>query len=234
MAEKDIRYSRLEMLEGIGPSGISKLNSSKVLVVGCGALGSLCAMYLAVSGVGHLAIADFDTVDLSNLQRQLFFDEKSLGLLKTNVLADRIRAINSTIEVNELQEMITPEKAINLFADFDFVIDASDNPATKNMTASVCERLDVPYCIGGVREYSGQVMSWAPGHKGYGELFGDVPRCSGFTPCSLAGVLGPAAGVVASVQAAEAIKNITGVGNMLHDKLFTFDLFSAAANVFSF
>lgn len=229
-----IRYSRLEMLSGIGYDGLTKLKKGKVLIIGCGALGSLCAMYLAASGIGCLTIADFDTIDISNLQRQLFFDEKSLGMSKSQVLAQRIRDINSEIDIKELRCIINESKAKSLFQDFDIIVDGSDNPSTKKMTSSVCEALSVPYCIGGVREYSGQVMSWKPGHCGYTTIFGDIQECNGFTPCSLAGVLGPAAGMVASVQASEVIKHLTASGKMLLDSLLYFDLSKNIYTCFEF
>ena len=222
------------MLEGIGDEGIEKLRSGRVFILGCGALGSLCAMYLAGSGVGTITLADFDSIDISNLQRQLFFNELELGLHKAETLASKIRAINSDIKVDVIPEFITPSKAKQLLIGHDFVVDGSDNPSTKKMTSSVCEELNIPYCIGGVREFCGQVMSWAPGYSGYCELFGDVPQCSGFTPCSIGGVLGPAAGVVASVQASEVIKHLTGVGEMLYDRLFTFDLRNNQTSVLGF
>lgn len=229
-----MRYSRLEALPGIGNEGISRLRNAKVLVVGCGALGSMCAMYLAASGVGRVAIADFDTVDISNLQRQLFFAESHLGLPKVSVLAQRIREINSETEVELFPFLINESKAGEIFPGFDFIIDGSDNPSTKSITASVCQRLSIPYCIGGVREFSGQVMSWASGHAGYADLFGDVASASAMMPCASGGVLGPAAGIVASVQAAEAIKHLTGAGKMLYDKILCFDLADCSAGVLGF
>lgn len=231
---ESIRYSRLESLGDIGAEGVARLRAGRVLVVGCGALGSLCAMYLAASGVGTLGIADFDTIDLSNLQRQLFFAEDQLGQSKSAILAMRIHALNSDVRVIEYRSMITAEKASEIFSDYDFVVDGSDNPATKMMTSRVCERLGVPCCIGGVRGFSGQVSSWAPGHATYAEVFGDVPSCSGFTPCSTGGVLGPAAGIVASVQASEAIKHLTGAGQMLYDSLYVFDLAENSAQELRF
>lgn len=226
-----IRYSRLESLEGIGREGIEKLSQGSVLIVGCGALGSPAAMYLAASGVGTIGLADFDTIDISNLQRQVFYDENSLGKLKSLTLKNKIKDLNSEVRVIEYPAMINEVKAEEIFTQFDFIIDGSDNPSTKNNTSSVCERLGLPYSIGGVKEYTGQAMSWAPGHAGYSEIFGNVPLCSGFTPCSIAGVMGPAAGVIASVLAGEAIKYLTGTGTMLYDRLFMIDLFNAASSV---
>lgn len=228
----DRRYSRIEAIEGIGEQGVERLNEGKVFVVGCGALGSLCAMYLAGSGAGTVGIADFDTIDISNLQRQLFFDERSLGKSKVRTLADKIRNLNSSVTVEVFEGMVSRSKAEEIFAGYDFVIDGSDNPATKLMTSAVCESIGLPYCIGGVRECAGQIMSWTPGHLGYRDVFGDKIACGGFTPCSAGGVLGPAAGVVASVQASEAIKFLTGHGELLTDRLQTFDLAAPAAAIF--
>lgn len=215
-------------------AGVDRLNAGRVMVIGCGALGSLCAMYLAASGVGTIGIADFDTVDISNLQRQLFYTETELGMPKCKTLAVKMQAINSEIKVEQLPFIITREKAYEYFKKYDMVIDGSDNPSTKLMTAAICEDLGIPYCIGGVREYGGQVMSWSPGHIGYSAIFGDIPTCSGFTPCSLGGVLGPAAGVVASMQAAEAIKYISKAGKLLTDRLYVFDLAKPSANIYEF
>lgn len=227
------RYARLEAIEEIGSSGIAGLQSGAVLVVGCGALGSVCSMYLAGSGIGRIGIADFDTVDVSNLQRQVFYSEELLGSSKASALAAKMMALNSEIKVDIIPELITFNKALSYFAGYDFIIDGSDNPATKKMTAEVCEKLGKGYCIGGVREFTGQVMSWLPGHQGYLDVFGDIGDCSGILPCSVAGVLGPVAGVVASVQAAEAIKYLAGAGNLLLDKLFVINMEKPSSSVYS-
>lgn len=219
------RYARMQSLEGIGEEGIRKIRSAKVLVVGCGALGSLAAMYLAAAGVGEIIISDFDTIDISNLQRQLFYCESELGYSKVDTLSEKLKALNSDVNVIKIAKLITKHNAPEIFKDYDFVIDGSDNQSTKLTTASVCESLGIPYCIGGVESYRGQVMSWMPGAVTYSDIFGNTnPQCSGVLPCTVIGVLGPVAGVVASVQAAEAIKYASGNTNLLLNKIFTFDL----------
>ena len=228
------RYIRLETIGAIGREGVEKLRGGKVMIVGCGALGSLCAMYLAASGVGTIGIADFDTIDVTNLQRQLFFSEQTVGEAKAEVLAGRMEALNSEVEVRTYKEMITPAKAEAIFGEYDFIIDGSDNMSTKQMTSRVCEKLGVPYCIGGVEGFAGQVMSWKPGSTGYRDLFGDgtpTTSCSALLPCMIAGVIGPAAGIVASYQASEAIKYLTKAGEMLYDRLLTFDLSAATSQI---
>lgn len=228
------RYIRIESVPDIGNSGIEKLHKGKVFVLGCGALGSLCAMYLAGSGVGHITIADFDNIDISNLQRQLFFSENNLGMSKGGILRERMNSLNSEVKVSHLSELITEAKARKIFPNFDFIIDGSDNPSTKYMTSRVCEELGIPYCIGGVREFSGQVTTWEPGKIRYSDIFGEEIPCSGFTPCSTGGIIGPAAGVAASIQASEAIKFLTGAGNLLTDRLLTFDLAKPSMSVLEF
>lgn len=228
------RYARMESLEPIGKEGVEKIGSGRVFVIGCGALGSMCAMYLAGAGVGTIGIADYDTIDISNLQRQLFYSEKTAGASKVMQLAKSMNQLNSEIDIRIYNDLISAPKALKIFGEYDFIIDGSDNAMTKQMTSRVCENLGIPYCIGGVEGFTGQVMSWSPGHAGYRELFGESEVSSGILPCSANGVIGPAAGVVASYQASEAIKFFTSAGDMLYDKLFSFDLLSLTTGVYDF
>ena len=230
---KNTRYSRLASLPEIGPEGVAKLQEARVAVIGCGALGSLCAMYLAASGVGNINIADFDTVDLSNLQRQLFFTEADLGKTKALVLRDRMLALNSGVSVNVTQEMVRPANAGDFLAGCDVVVDGSDNPATKLMTDRLAAEYGIPCVIAGVRGFDLQVITCLPGGTRYADIFGDAPACDGFTPCSIAGVLGPTAGIAASLQAAETVKLITGAGNTLSGKLLTINLLSPSVSMLS-
>ena len=230
---QNTRYSRLASLPEIGPEGVAKLQEARVAVIGCGALGSLCAMYLAASGVGNINIADFDTVDLSNLPRQLFFTEADLGKTKALVLRDRMLALNSGVSVNVTQEMVRPANAGDFLAGCDVVVDGSDNPATKLMTDRLAAKYGIPCVIAGVRGFDLQVITCLPGGTRYADIFGDAPACNGFTPCSIAGVLGPTAGIAASLQAAETVKLITGAGNTLSGKLLTINLLSPSVSMLS-
>ena len=233
MQKDNIRYSRLAALPEIGQEGLKALKEASVLVIGCGALGSMCAMYLAASGIGRIGIADFDTIDISNLQRQLFFGESSLGKAKTDVLAARMKDINSEVKVEIIEGLVTEKWAVDLFMRYDFIIDGSDNPVTKMTTCRIASSLGKPHCIGGVKGFSGQVTSWLPGCARYSDIFGEETACNGMTPCSAGGVLGPAAGVVASVQAAEAIKYAAHCGSLLRNRLFTINLLDGASAVYS-
>lgn len=229
--DESIRYARMIAIPEIGVKGMESIRHSHVFITGCGALGSICAMYLAGAGIGKLSIADFDTIDISNLQRQLFYSSSEIGEPKVLTLASKIRMLNPGCEVICHDSLISATSASELYADCDFVIDATDNPASKFMTDSVCRELGVPYCIGGVSGFSGQVMSWKNGHVSYSDIFNPEDTGHGFAPCSTGGVFGPAAGIIACCQASETIKHITGTGDMLLDKIFTVDLLTMQSHL---
>lgn len=233
MENQKQRYSRLVSIPEIGGEGVRKLNASHVLMIGCGALGSMCAMYLAASGVGHLTIADFDTIDISNLQRQLFFTEQDLGRSKAQVLASRINGLNSETEVTVLEKLIRSVYDLGDITAYDVIIDGSDNPHTKLLTDRLSADSDVPCVIAGVRGFECQIMTCVPGSVRYADVFGEDAAFSGFTPCSIGGVLGPTAGVAASLQCAEAVKIIAGTGKPLTDRLLAMNLLDMSVNVLS-
>lgn len=224
-SEEKRRYSRQISVEEIGESGQLRLLSSKVAIVGCGALGSMVAMQLAAAGVGTIVIADFDTIDISNLQRQFFFTTDEAGSYKADVLAVRMSAINPECKVEIVKRMIDRKLAYEIFRSCDFVIDATDNPASKMMIEEVCDSLGKYCCVAGVSGFHGQVMTIRPGALKFGEVFSQDAE-SEFLPCSISGVVGPAAALCASIQASETIKFLTSSGQTLEDRLLTFDLLS--------
>ncbi|MDE6267921.1 MAG: HesA/MoeB/ThiF family protein [Muribaculaceae bacterium] len=226
------RYSRTVMLPEIGEEGQRRLLASRVMVVGAGALGSIVSMYLAGAGVGTIEIADFDTVDLSNLQRQLSFEERNVGEIKVQATALRLRAINSGIRVIAHEEFIRRDRARELFSQADVVVEGSDNPSTKYMVSEVCVELGKACVLGGVAGWRGQVMTWAPGHSSYRDLYPEAADIGGCTPCSQGGVMGPVPGIVGSVQATEVIKLLTKSGTPLFDRLLTFDALDMQFDVF--
>lgn len=229
--EQRLRYSRNIMLPEIGKRGQELLLKSRVLIVGTGALGSITAMYLAASGVGHLTLVDYDTIDLSNLQRQLSFATSDCGTKKTDAAKRRIAEINPDVRVDLFDKMLTKGNVRELFEGHDLVIEGSDNPATKYLVTDLCAELGIPCVLGGVAQYRGQVTSWAPGYPTYRDLFPESAAEGGYTPCSLGGILGPLPGVIASTQACEAIKIITGAGTPLYGRLFLLDLLNPAATI---
>lgn len=224
-AEEKRRYSRQISVEEIGESGQNRLLSSKVAIVGCGALGSMVAMQLAAAGVGKIVIADFDTIDISNLQRQFFFKTEEAGYSKADKLALRMTDINPDCTIEIIKKMIDRKHASEMFADCDFIVDATDNPASKMMIEDVCDSLGKHCCVAGVSGFHGQVMTIRPGGLKFGDVFSQDAD-SEFMPCSIDGVVGPAAALCASIQASEAVKYITAAGQTLEDRLLTFDLLS--------
>lgn len=228
-----IRYSRNIAIPEIGAEGQQRLLSGSVLVVGCGALGSIAATYLSASGVGRIGIADFDTIDLSNLQRQVMYATADAGKRKSSVLAEKLRGLNPDVEVDEIKMMVRPADASRLFSDYDFILDGSDNPDTKFMTSRECEQLQKPCCIGGIRGFRGQLMSWLPGCVAYHELFSEGVE-EGMLPCSTEGVFGPATGMLGAMQAGEALKFLSGAGELLTDRLLEFNLLTMNFRVVDF
>jgi molybdopterin/thiamine biosynthesis adenylyltransferase len=210
------------MLDGIGAEGQERLLSSSVLIVGAGALGSVVAMYLAASGIGHIGIADFDTIDISNLQRQLSFTEADLGQSKAQVTAAKLAAVNSDVRVTVYEKLMRRADLETVIGEYDLVVEGSDNPDTKYMVTDVCREQQKQYVIGGVAQYNGQLMCYRPGAVGYGDIF-PQGESNGFLPCSMGGVLGPLPGVVGSLMSAEAIKMLVGVGEPLVNRLMVID-----------
>lgn len=229
--EEKIRYARMIALPEIGEQGMARLRESTVAVIGCGALGSVCAMYLAGAGIGRLIICDFDTIDVSNLQRQLFYNTADTGKSKAGVLADRIKALNPECEVDVHEMLASGDEAEKIINEADFVVDATDNPESKYQTDRICNALAKGYCIGGISGFAGQTMSWLPGHIRYSDIFPPSASSDSVLPCSLAGVSGPTAGVIACTQASETIKHLSGCGKMLLDRVFTIDMLSMQTSV---
>lgn len=213
------RYSRNLLLTEIGQSGQIKLMQSSVLIVGAGALGSIVAMYLAGSGVGHIGICDFDTIDISNLQRQLGFTIDDIGKSKVDVLSRRLSSINSEIIVEPHEGLLRAEKAHEIFKNYDVIVEGSDNPSTKYMVTDIANECEKPCVLGGVSGFDGQIMTLLPGQNRYRDIFPDAAPDDGYTPCSLGGVLGPLPGIIGSIQAAEVIKIITGAGETLDRRM---------------
>lgn len=216
------RYIRQLQLKGIGKDGQQLLASAHVGIIGCGALGSMVAMYLAGAGIGSLTIADFDNVDLTNLQRQLFYKETDLGKPKAELLKQRILELNSEIEVNVCNGFIRKTELEKIAAQTDILIDASDNPDTKYLVSDTSHSIGKPCIIGGVSGWQGQVLTCVSGKPYYRDVFPDADS-NGFTPCSIGGVVGPVAGMVACAQAVETIKFLTGAEDTLSGRILVID-----------
>jgi len=218
------RYSRQIILPQVGGRGQRKLLESKVLVVGAGGLGSPAALYLAAAGVGTLGLADFDTVDLSNLHRQVLHQTDDVGRPKTTSAAETLRALNSDVSVTLHQERISAENGLKIVEPYDVVVEGSDNFPTKYLINDACVLLGKPLVLGAVYQFEGQAAVFMPG-KGpcYRCLFPEIPPQDLIPSCQEAGVLGAVPGIIGSLQAAETLKLLLGVGETLTGRLLVFD-----------
>lgn len=227
-----LRYARQIAVREIGKEGQLKLLNSKVLIIGAGALGSMVAMQLAGAGIGTIGIADYDNIDISNLQRQFFFKTSEAGSQKVKVIERNISDLNPGIEVMAYSELITSRRASEIFGEYDFIVDATDNPSSKRMTGEEARNCGKACCIGGVRDFSGQVMTFLPSDPRFEEFFGAATG-EWFLPCSLGGVMGPAAALCASIQASETIKYLADAGTLLSGSILIFNLLDNSFRKFS-
>ena len=222
------RYSRHLLLPEIGLQGQERLQSSRVLLLGAGGLGSPAAYYLAAAGVGTLRIADPDVVDRSNLQRQILHTEASIGSPKVASATDRLTALNPRTTIEAVAEFVDSENVESLLEDVDVVIDGADNFPIRYLLNDACVKLGKPLVYGAVHRFEGQVSVFDAGrHRGeypcYRCLFPEPPPPEFAPNCSEAGVLGILPGVVGLLEATEAIKLLLGLGEPLRGRLLHFD-----------
>ena len=217
------RYSRHLLLEGIGQEGQEKIGRGRVLIVGAGGLGSPVALYLAAAGVGTIGIADGDTVDVTNLQRQVIHSTNDVGKAKVASAARKMRNLNPDIKVVEHKEFLDGKRIVELAEDYDIVVDATDSYQSKYMINDACVKAGKPFVHGGVLRYEGNVFTHLPGTADYRAIFGEEPTATHVPTASTVGVLGTVVGVIGTIQATEVIKWLTGVGELLTDSILTFN-----------
>lgn len=218
------RYARHIILKEIGEKGQERLLGGKALIIGAGGLGSPAAMYLAAAGVGTIGIADADEVDLSNLQRQIIHSTKDVGSAKVISAKETMEAMNPDIKVNTYKIFVDSENIGELIADYDFILDCTDNFAAKFLINDACVRAKKPFCHAGIAGFKGQLMTYVPGEGPcYRCIFKDPPPKDSVPTGRQAGVMGAIPGVIGSLQATEAIKYLTGAGSLLTGYLLTYD-----------
>ncbi len=219
------RYSRHILLDQVGVAGQQKLAAARVLVIGAGGLGSPAALYLAAAGVGTLGIADFDRVEPHNLQRQLLHDDASVGQPKVESAAARLRQTNPFVRVVTHADGVTAANAVELFAAYDVIVDGTDNFGARYLNNDAAFFARRPLVYGSVFKFDGQVAVFDPARGGpcYRCLFPEPPAAGSVPGCGEAGVLGALCGVIGSLQALEAIKLVTGIGEPLRGRLLTYD-----------
>ena len=218
------RYDRNIRLDGFGVSGQEKLFNSSFFVAGVGGLGSAVLLYLAAAGAGRITVIDSDRVEASNLARQAAHGTNDIGREKAFSAADAAFRINPGTVITPLSQRLTRANIGKIAAGFDFIIDAADNFSTKYLINEYCVKNKIPYCHAGVQGFSGQVMTYVPGSACLACVFGDEPAAGTYTEPAEEGVLGPAVGFAATMQAAEAVKYAAGAGEPLTNSFYSFDM----------
>ena len=217
------RYSRHIILEEVGPEGQKALLDSDVLVVGAGGLGAPAIQYLAAAGVGTLGVVDDDVVERSNLQRQVVHADADVGTPKVESAAAFVERLNPDVSVEARRMRVEPADAPGLVADYDLVVDASDNFPTRYMLNDACRLAEKPLVHGSIYKFEGQATTLVPDGPCYRCLFPEAPEPGTVPDCATTGVLGVLPGTVGCIQATEAVKLVLGKGEPLAGQLLFYD-----------
>lgn len=224
------RYSRQILLKEFGETAQEKLFKAKVLVIGAGGLGCPALQYLAAAGVGTIGIVDYDVVDISNLQRQILYSEDDIGKSKVVTAAIKLKALNPGIKIHTYDLKLDNQNAIQIISEYDVIIDGTDNFSTRYLVNDACVLLNKPLVYGAVQRFEGQtgVFNIADKESGiktnYRDLFPKPPDADSVLSCDEAGVLGVVPGIIGTMQAAEAIKIITGIGDVLCNSILSYNI----------
>jgi adenylyltransferase/sulfurtransferase len=218
------RYSRHLIIPDVGMTGQKRLKNAKVLCVGAGGLGSPALMYLAAAGVGTLGIVEFDTVDESNLQRQIIHGQSDIGRPKAESARDSVLEINPYVTVNLHTDRLDSSNVFELFAQYDLIVDGTDNFATRYLVNDACVLLGKPYVWGSIYRFDGQAsVFWAEHGPCYRCLYPEPPPPGMVPSCAEGGVLGVLCASIGSIQVTEAIKLLAGIGDTLLGRLMVYD-----------
>ncbi len=223
------RYQRQLILKGFGMAGQQKLQQARVLVIGAGGLGCPIVQYLVAAGVGHIGLADHDKVSLSNLHRQVVFGTEDIDSYKVDVVKRKMFSLNSDVDISTWNERWTQQHCLQHFPDYDVIVDATDNFASRYLINDACVLLGKPFVFGAVSQFYGQVavfnQSQTDGNRSvnYRDLFPLPPANGEILNCAEGGVLGVLPGTIGTMQATEAIKLITGLGTTLSNRLWNYN-----------
>jgi molybdopterin/thiamine biosynthesis adenylyltransferase/rhodanese-related sulfurtransferase len=218
------RYGRHLIMPEVTLEGQQKLKAARVIVIGTGGLGAPILAYLAAAGVGHIGVVDFDTVDLSNLHRQIIHKTGNVGKAKTLSAVEMMKDINPSIEIKTYETSLRSDNALELLKDYDIVIDGTDNFPTRYLVNDACALLDKPNVYGSIFRFEGQAtVFWASRGPCYRCLYPEPPEPGTVPSCAEGGVLGVLPGVMGTIQATEAVKLIIGQGDPLIGRLLLFD-----------
>ncbi len=222
--EEIARYSRHLIMPEVALDGQKKLKSARVLTIGAGGLGSPLALYLAAAGIGTLGVVDFDVVDESNLQRQIIHGTSDVGRPKMESAQDRIKDINPNVHVEAYEEALTSENALEIFKDFDIIVDGTDNFPTRYLVNDACVLLKKPNVYGSIFRFEGQAsVFYAEEGPCYRCLYPEPPPPGLVPSCAEGGVLGILPGIIGTIQATETVKLILGTGKPLIGRLLLYD-----------
>jgi molybdopterin/thiamine biosynthesis adenylyltransferase len=221
--EQAKRYSRNILLQDVGIKGQEKISNAKILIVGAGGLGSPVALYLAAAGIGHIGIIDGDTVDLTNLQRQIIHFNKDVNRLKVESAKEKMKAINPDIKITIYHEYLNANNIKDIITPWDFIIDCTDNFSTKFLINDACVMYGKSFSHGSVLRFEGQTFTYTPGNACYRCFFKEPPLKGSVPNSSQAGILGSIVGMLGTIQATEALKFILEMPGLLTNRLLTFD-----------
>lgn len=233
--QEQLRYSKQIILPEIGKAGQEKLRAAKVLVVGAGGLGCPVLQYLVAAGVGEIGIADGDTIELSNLQRQVLYTAEEVGQSKAVVAGKKLAALNPHVRLNIYTVFIDGSNALELFRDYDIIVDGSDNFATRYLINDACVMLGKPMVSGAIYKYEGQVSVFNyQGGPTYRCIFPEPPAADESPNCAEIGVIAVLPGIIGTIQANEVIKMITNIGEVLSGKLLVMNTLNMDTHFFQF
>jgi molybdopterin/thiamine biosynthesis adenylyltransferase/rhodanese-related sulfurtransferase len=222
--EEILRYSRHLIMPEVGMDGQLKLKAAKVLLIGTGGLGAPLGLYLTAAGVGKIGLVDFDVVDFTNLQRQVTFGTTDIGRKKTEAARERLCNLNPDVEIATYETMLTSENALEIFKDYDVIVDGTDNFPTRYLVNDACILLGKPNVYGSIFRFEGQVTVFGmPEGPCYRCLYPEPPPPGLVPSCAEGGVLGVLPGIIGSLQAMETIKLLLGTGDSLAGRLLLFD-----------
>ena len=221
------KYNRQIIIPNFGLEGQEKLKESKVLVIGLGGLGSSAAYYLASAGIGNLGILDKDKVEMSNLNRQILHQETNVGELKIRSASQKLSKLNHDINIKEYNINLNKDNSEKILSNYDFVVESSDNFETKFLVNDTCVKLGIPFVIGGVYQFEGQMMTVIPGKTAcYRCVSKEIPERGTYPTTSEGGVMGTTAGLFGVIEANEAVKHIVfrDIDHLLTNKMLYVDL----------
>ncbi len=226
------RYNRQMLMPEFGLAGQEKLRQAKVLVIGCGGLGSPILLYLTAAGIGTIGIVENDKIDISNLQRQILYSSSAVGQEKISESINRLSALNPLVKFNKYPTQLNASNALEIIKNYDIVIDGTDNFPTRYLVNDACVMLNKPFVYGAIHRFEGQVAVFNHQDSAtYRDLFPTPPPPEQAPNCAEAGVLGVLPGIIGSMQALEAIKVLTNIGEPLSGKLLVLDTLSMQSRI---